>query len=602
MKKILFALVTAVALMCSVTNKASAAEENGEEPIETSDVYGGNLFTGFEINLHDYVSGDNPFNDEDKYFTNLVPVKADRELLLSIKINPSGENINKNKQVFFSGRAVLFDENFRIVNSIMYHELYDMPESYKVEDAGEYFTYNKLFRNLQNEGNGSEVKYMSIGFYNIRYTDLSGNTVYSTTENVESVYIGNVLANTINQEDMKTLEFNYEANNPQITWNCIISDVDKKYLQLDVSDDVLTDVNALFSAVDANGDKLIISSGDINGYVIPEVGGEYNYIFEARDTTGNRDFLYVKFNVIDDVAPLISGPTTLKVPNKIKTPISSIKNALIIVDDHDAMEDVKLFVKYDYYSDNYNIPGEYYICFTAQDKAGNTTDFTIAMIVEDKDAPVIYDENGMVRTKDTTVIKSIDSVLLISDFINQLKAVDNVDGELKLTIHKDEYTGNGDKEGSYIVVLRAKDTSGNVVYHNVRITVSASMPSKTIFVDNKIVIVEKKVKLNQTAFHTILKLSGKYNIETTSYTKIHDYIYSPSYNVEGEYLVPYEITTISGIEESDTLIVRVVDSRTNGSLVDHPEQVKEDGVIVSILKWIWNLLVSLYNWFIGLFK
>lgn len=601
MKKILFTLITALALIttvCSTTNKASAAEEQGEVTPTSSNVYSDNQFTGININFENEYEYPSYFTNENPSYSKLIPFKEDKGIIISLKYKLDYE-LNSNMPHEVSGNAILFGENFTIIATKPLKNFASF--NYEYDTSSKCFSYTGyISSNVQSRGEYTEKsRYISIELNNISYFDttgvLHGNEVVTPTD----VYIGYEIDEHITT--LKDLEFDYTVKEDLIVWNSTLGNIDSKYLEFDVSKDMLTNPSKYFSAVNTNGEKLVIKSGHMNAYsFIIEVGQSYYYIIEARDSVGNKDHLFVKFNVKDVEAPIISGPTQLRVPNKLLQTISSIKNSLIITDNYDSTDQIKLVVKYDYYTDNYYIPGEYFICFTATDTAGNSTDFTIKIIVEDKDVPVFYDTNGQRKTDETVVLKSIDSVLLLSDFLNQLKAVDSVDGDLTIKVFNDEYTGNGDKVGVYQLKLSATDSSGNVAFHSVKINVIDSMPSKTIFIDNKIVIVEKTVKLSSTDFHNMLKLSGKYSTETTSYTKIYDYIYNPSFDLPGEYLVPYDITTTSGIEENGTLIVKVVDGR-NGSLVDHPEE-NNDGFIVSILKWIWNLIVSIYEWFIGLFK
>lgn len=606
MKKLLFALVAAVALIttvCSTTNKASAAEEQGEVTPTASNVYSDNQFTSFCMNFFDSVKVENVFNDDNKYYSNLIHVEPGKEILLSLKIRPSKSNINKNKQIFITGLGITFDENFNRIGIINYDYNYGGQYGYIVGDSGEYFIYNYLLENIS-----SEIKYISIGFDYIRYTDINGETAFSNKENIDGFYVGNVTADTINQEDMKNLEFDYTPYNSGMTWKYASNEVNNKYLQLDVSNEVIMNPVQLFSVTDKNGEKTTISCGMVDGYQIPTAGKNYNYILEAKDKDGNRDYLYVTLNCTDDEAPLISGPTEIKVNCMSLTDLSIVKNALKLKDNVDALEDIVLTVKYDYYSENYDKPGEYYICFTATDTSGNSSDFIVKMIVQDTNAPVFYDvTTGFELNKKLEVIKSLDSVFLLSDITSLLKAVDDVDGEVKIELAGDTYTGNGDKPGQYTITLKASDKADNISFTTVYISVIESMPKKTIVLNEDIIIVEQGIRLSEKDFHAILKVAGYYspkkyglNRDTTFYTNINLALYEPHYNEVGEYLVPLNITSPSGIDYDNTLIVKVVESRLCSSLIDTPEE--PDGVIVSILKWIWNLLLSIYEWFIGLFK
>ena len=304
----------------------------------------------------------------------------------------------------------------------------------------------------------------------------------------------------------------------------------------------------------------------------------------------------------DLIAPSITGTKEFTVPNTNALSIDTIKASLIISDNVDNAEDVYLEVTYDNYSQNYSKPGMYRVCFKATDLSGNSGEFEVKIIVVDRNGPVFYDKYNTIIKK-YTVLKSPDSVLVMSDILGQIKAVDSVDGRVEIEVYNDKYTGKGDTEGSYIIMLKATDKSGNVSYLNVNVKVSSEMPSKTILIDNKLVIVDKNRKLNQNDFHNLIKITGIYDPTTYSYTTIDNSIYSLSSKIEGEYLVGYNVSTTSGVENDGAFTVRVIDSRTNGAIKDEKEEnIQEDGFIISTLKFIGNAIMSIFDFIGNLFR
>lgn len=305
---------------------------------------------------------------------------------------------------------------------------------------------------------------------------------------------------------------------------------------------------------------------------------------------------------LDQTPPLISGSNEFTIPNTNLLSIDVIKNSLNVSDDIDNVEDILLEVKYDYYTINYSKPGTYYVCFVATDKTGNSSEFKVKIKVVDRNAPVFYNEYNSTLKK-YQVIKSKDSVLVMSDIIGQLKAIDAVDGQVDIEVYSDEYTGNGDTEGCYLVILKAIDKSKNTSFLNVTVTVSSEMPSKTILIDNKLVLVDKNRHLTKNDFHNMMRLIGLYDQSTQSYTTINDDIYTLSSKIEGEYLVEYNVSTTSGVENNGVFNVRVVESRTNGAIKDEmPEQEESDGIVVSILKWVGNMFSSIFDFIGSLFS
>lgn len=304
----------------------------------------------------------------------------------------------------------------------------------------------------------------------------------------------------------------------------------------------------------------------------------------------------------DNTPPVITGTNEFTIPNTTVLSIEAIKNSLNISDDVDSSEDISIVVKYDLYSHNSSRPGTYQICFIATDTSGNSSEYSVKINVVDRNAPVFYNEYNSTLKK-YQVIKSKDSVLVMSDIIGQLKAIDAVDGQVDIEVYSDKYTGNGDTEGCYLVILKAIDKSKNTSFLNVTVTVSSEMPSKTILIDNKLVLVDKNRHLTKNDFHNMMRLIGLYDQSTQSYTTINDDIYTLSSKIEGEYLVEYNVSTTSGVENNGVFNVRVVESRTNGAIKDEmPEQEESDGIVVSILKWVGNMFSSIFDFIGSLFS
>lgn len=306
----------------------------------------------------------------------------------------------------------------------------------------------------------------------------------------------------------------------------------------------------------------------------------------------------------DMVAPSITGTEEFTIPNTNLLSIETIKASLNVSDNVDNAEDIILEVVYDSYTNNYSRPGTYKIRFKATDKSGNISTFNVTVNVVDRNAPVFYDKYNTKLTK-YNVYKSLDSVLVMSDILGQIKAYDEVNGLVEIEVYNDKYTGHGDEEGIYQIVLKATDKSNNSSLLRVNVTVSSQMPSKTILIDNKLVIVDKNRQLSQKDFHNLIKTMGLYDPSTYSYTTIDSSIYILSSKIEGEYLVGYNISTTSGVENEGVFTVRVIDSRTNGAIKDDKEEQEEkedDGFIISVLKWCGNLVSGLFGFIADLFK
>ena len=595
---------TLVLSLCSVgMKKANASEE----------VYSNNLYSsisyreywGGNETVHDnYISKYNPDGGVARLTTNIMKIdNSDKDLLISMKFK-LGDTIDMSKTVdatdVFLTSIRYFDENY-LTNGGAYLEVQGNGEikfeTYKLDSSGEYLTFNILYPNPRFVSDNS--KYFTIE-PQLGYKNFNNEGIIENGSAISEMYVSFIEKDSItSQEELMSANIDYTPYNSGFTWDCTQVSIDSNYLGLKVSEkfNISTVVEAL-KVTNENGEICTLDYGSFYDETIHIQGFKYEYIIHAYDKNGKHDFLLVSLNIVDNEAPVINGSNEYTVPNGSLLSVNAIKNTLILTDNKDTGENIKVSIKYDYYTPNYETPGIYYVCFTATDSSGNSSDFIVKINVTDKNAPIFYDEYNINRTK-CTVYKSVDSVLVMSDIISKYKAIDEVDGELEIKVHSDKYTGNGETPGKYTVVLKAVDSSKNVSYFTVTIVVSEEMPSKTILINEKYIIVEKNVKLTKGNFNDIIRLLGTYNPNTTSYTTISCEIYSSSYNEVGEYLVEYNIVTTSGYETNDVFSVSVVNSRTGGSVINEKEE--EDGVIESFFKWLWNLIVSFFEWIGSLF-
>ena len=603
--------------LCSIDFKSVSAEEV-TEPATSQNLYGDNLFR--DICYYWYSDNKYPYNEhicdysryEEVNYSNIMKFPdSESDIFVSMKFKFSGVFSQQHVNGIASGAGpffILLDENFgnKVISSD-YNNFVEL-STYSVdiinEEEQEYMiSYHMVFKNPKKFANYKNVEYFLL-HPRIRLEVPNGSGYayeYLEADNLLEMHVSFVENDSLSTAlDVYNKDIDYT---PNTSFNWIINDtlIDSNFITYTVNSgfDVSSLINVLNVRTNA-GDKCTIDYSAINGEQLLEQGNTYEYIIHASDNSGNDDFIVLSLKVIDSEAPFIYGSNEYSVPSGSLLSINAIKNSFVVSDDVDSSEDIRITVKNDSYTKNYDKPGVYYVTFNATDTQGNSSEFVVKISVMDREAPNFYNSYNAV-SKSCTVYKSLDSVLVMSDIISTLKAIDDVDGELEIKIHTDKYSGNGEVPGKYVVTLKANDNSGNVAYYTVNIIVSEDMPSKSILIDNKYIVVEKGNRLKQTDFHNVIKMIGTYNESTTSYTNINDTIYSTSASECGEYLVEYDIVTTSGVETNGVFIVKVVESRTHGSFTNEAKEEKKDGVIVSILKWIWNLILSFFEWIGSLF-
>ena len=302
-------------------------------------------------------------------------------------------------------------------------------------------------------------------------------------------------------------------------------------------------------------------------------------------------------NIEEDFeAPVIYGVSKYTVSNKSKLSIDSLKDALTVIDNVD--QDLQPLLFEDYYSSNWQKPGTYYITFKAKDTAGNYGSFIVTINVIDTSAPVFKTKDGQ-PISSYHVYKSPDSVFVLTEIMESVSVTDDIDGVIsEVKKVEDTYTGYGDKEGTYKIVLAATDTAGNKTKFTINIEVTRSIPNKTIVLNKQQVFVENNTKLTNEDFSNILRVCGYYSNSTTTYINFDSTTYQDLSETTGDYLVGYELTTTSGTTKTGSLSVKVVEARGGENTIVS----ESDGFIARIIKWIWNLLKKIADFFLGIFK
>ena len=206
--------------------------------------------------------------------------------------------------------------------------------------------------------------------------------------------------------------------------------------------------------VDGDITKNVTIDTDFN----PNVPGVYEVKVTATDAAGNTSTETYKITVEDKVAPVIEGKDAT-VEHGTIIPIKEILG-LKVTDNIDGDITDKANIETDY---NPFVAGTYEVKVTVTDEAGNKSEKTFTIIVEeapDTEVPVI-------EGKDATVEFGTDTS--VAEILG-LKVTDNVDGDMtdKVIIETDydPYVA-----GTYEVKVIATDAAGNTAEMIFKITV-----------------------------------------------------------------------------------------------------------------------------------
>lgn len=295
--------------------------------------------------------------------------------------------------------------------------------------------------------------------------------------------------------------------------------------------------------VESNG--FYVSGGVDNRKVM---GKKHPIILSVTDTAGNKATMTVNVVVVDATNPSLDGPDEIVAFTDVLTTNAEILDKYSANDNVDGDITNKILIKSNNYTNRYNIVGIYQVVLTVTDLSNRTTEKTISITVKDRIKPTF--------SGPTKINKSLTQVLTINDIKGQLTANDNIDGDItsKISVRTDNYTGNGDKMGTYEIVFEVTDVAGNTATHTVTVTmVDDILP---YFIVNNRVFIDDYTDLTIEDIVKILKVLGKINSSYTTYTVLLDE-YTPNKNIKGVYPVSLNFKSINGTENTQNLEIEV---------------------------------------------
>jgi len=184
------------------------------------------------------------------------------------------------------------------------------------------------------------------------------------------------------------------------------------------------------------------------------VPGAYTIIFSSTDTSGNKGTYTVTVNVIDNVNPVFTGPTSvMKGQSEILTTSTIVSGVTV----NDAIDGVLTFtIIEDNYTGYGSITGSYTIVLQATDTSGNSSTHTITVTVEDNIPPVFYVDNFFINVADSVLLTRQDIIdLLVASGQLTITTTTNV------SFIMNEYEGNETSPGTYALTLATSSADGS---------------------------------------------------------------------------------------------------------------------------------------------
>jgi len=306
-----------------------------------------------------------------------------------------------------------------------------------------------------------------------------------------------------------------------------------------------------------------------------------------------RSFSALAATVTDSIRPVITGinSVTLEVSRAVTK--QQLANLLVLSDNVSLLtwEDLRIEeTSCDLYNPTIGL------C-TAQlvvlDEAGNASlPFIITITFVDDTKPVISGPSKIYKHPDVS--------LVVADVMELFIVSDNDTPDIEIEILADDFTGQGNEEGTYAIRMKAEDAVGNSFYHRLDIIVDDHLPQALMLInpDESIhFIVSKDVAMESAAIIEALQLSDMLPdaayVASWELNEYEDFTEFP-----GNYDMTLRMDYSTGVRETLSFTIQVSDDfavvvPSTPSLIES---------VFGFFKWIFdNLIWGPISWIIGLF-
>jgi len=248
------------------------------------------------------------------------------------------------------------------------------------------------------------------------------------------------------------------------------------------SDLTVEEIKGLLEVTD-NTDTLELSVDSDNYTSNKNVPGTYQVIFSATDSSGNKSTHTVSVKVIDDVKPVITGPSSHTKNNNVTVNRDYYLSQLEVSDNVDSLDLTNLNIVSDSFSGNADKVGTYQIVVNITDESGNTSDnFTITIKVDDKIPPVFWANGEFYVIVEPTTVLSTENIAYIA---RALGIVDSTK-TAKVELLSNAYYGNESISGEYDVVVKATYEDGSSSVGTITLAVNEELGDTVIIPADKV--------------------------------------------------------------------------------------------------------------------
>ena len=196
---------------------------------------------------------------------------------------------------------------------------------------------------------------------------------------------------------------------------------------------------------------------------------------QTSDSSGNTTTETFLVEFYDDIAPTISGETSLVVyPYEYKS-AEDIVNKLFEISDNHLIKNSG--IKNDTFTENYKNIGDYSFIIYAEDYEGNLTESTINVEVKDTEGPVFFINEVYLSLDTNNAYLSAPEMINLLIKNNQIKQKD-----YKIIEYVNEtYNDNYQNPGEYDIVIACYDQDYHKELINVKLSITKAKAQNTSF-------------------------------------------------------------------------------------------------------------------------
>lgn len=294
--------------------------------------------------------------------------------------------------------------------------------------------------------------------------------------------------------------------------------------------------------------------------------GRHKVVFAVDDLSGNEAELVVYINVYDLTKPVITGDSTIvKVGYKETYNIENFRKTLVATDNYDTLTNADIKLKTDGYTSNKTKLGTYDIVFNVKDSSNNEGLFTKKVQVYDNVIPTF--------SGPTSITTSNNTILTETDVRRQITATDEIDGNMtpKIKLVEDNYTGKGNRVGSYTIKYSVTDNAGNTANHTVTINRIDNIPPIIWIEDGVTIKTTVNTPLTPQQVIDILIATGQVSVSSPTNFTILNNEYTGNETTPGVYLMSIQARSTNGNESIHNMAITVLaDSNSDGGINVNP--------------------------------